>query len=233
MPPTKKTAVSYTEVLFTILIIILFGATACYTGTDKQDTKHPQQTVAATRETNRTKDALAAPIAGNLYVLTLSKTEYERLKAPAAVPGTPGSNAPVDKFVFQFLFKNSERNYPTLKVYVGRRGNKFIEGRTAILSATEDPGMAIPNEVIFGDQEISIQAIDNYITRLLGNNPAYALITFTPDIKPSNHIYYRLNIRVAGQPLFLTSLETNPSPPKDADAAADVQPTGTRPEKEK
>src|SRR5687767_13673025 len=122
-PQAKKFAVSS---LFSLLLLFaLLLTTGCGPNDEGKSDASSAQSFTDQNENDTRAKVLAAPLTGNLKRLLLTKTAYDILKALAPDPTVPGNpQRPVDKLVFQFLFDNAQPNYPTLRVYVGRKGNK-------------------------------------------------------------------------------------------------------------
>ena len=75
--------------------------------------------------------------------------------------------------------------------------------------------LAIEPDMILGTQQINYKAIDKFLKdNKVDTSKAYTLI-FSPDLNSSNHIYYK--VTVDGVMSLTGALQTNPSPPKDAE----------------
>jgi hypothetical protein len=159
---------------------------------------------------NSTDATVVAPLTGSLYTLKLTKVQYDSLKR------YNGST----KMVLQFCFKAEDAKSPTLLAYPSKTQDKFYINTTgsAFNPAELTSGqafMAVEKRMIFGDQEMTYRSIDDFLRENhINTTQAYTLV-FSPDIKPDNHIYYK--ITVDGVAALAGTLETNPSPPKDAE----------------
>ncbi len=193
--------------LLAILSFILLG---CNQKKDNENSKNKNDTVISEPNQTGNTTTQAALLSGDLYTLKLTKVQYDSLKKYS------GSK----KMIMQFFFKTSNPNSPTLLAYPAKPANKYYTNNTSSLYnpvelTTDQPFMKVEPKMILGDQQISYVDIDNYL-RVSGvniSNP-YTL-TFSPDSDATNHVYYK--ITVAGAAAAAAPLQTNPSPPKDAD----------------
>ncbi len=154
--------------------------------------------------------AVVAPLTGDLYTLKLTKVQFDSLQKYS------GST----KMVLQFLFKTDDAKSPTLLAYPSKAQDKFYPNNTnsifnPVELATGQAFMAVEKRMIFGDQEMTYKSINDFLKKNgIDTTKPYSL-TFSPDIKADSHIYYK--ITVDGVQALTGTLETNPSPPKDAE----------------
>jgi hypothetical protein len=128
-------------------------------------------------------EVATALIGTNFYELELSKNDYETQLKP--FHGGDGK-----KIVFQFYFKTSWPNSPSLIAYSSKSKNAYKKGgatRSAILSITTTKGRAVPAEFVLGDQQIEFNEIDGYITG--AGSPADYTLVFKPKMDGLNVCY--------------------------------------------
>ena len=175
----------------------------------------------------REKDAAAknpcaelATIGTNFYELSLSKAQYEALRDFHA--------GAAKKMVVQFYFNSVSATPPSLIAYASKTKNDFDKTGTTlgkIMTITTTKGIAVPDEFVLGDQQVTFKAIkDNLITGS-GIDPAlnYELI-FKPVMNGKN-VAYKVCIKYmkAGETEpteycgGASPVPTQPSPPINAD----------------
>jgi hypothetical protein len=185
-----------------ILNFALFCVVSCNNSSRETSNGNPNPT-----DSTRARPAAAlAQVSGDLYTLRMTKTQYENLK------GNPPDKA--HKILFQFFFKTTDPKYPTLLAYASKPKNQMFGTLRIETLVPVQPFLPIPTEAVFGDQQLTIKEIDDFISDVVGNGTWTSLI-FSPQIDADKHMYYKLTVE--GSMTLSGALETNPSPPKDAD----------------
>jgi hypothetical protein len=166
-------------------------------GNDSSETKTTADSTPRKAVTNLTT------VSGDLYTLRMTKADYDILRA-----------SPTKKLLFQFYFKTADTKYPTLLAYASKNKNQLVSPLRCDTLVPLQPFFHLPAEAVFGDQQLMISDIDKFISDVVGSG-TWTALTFSPDIKTNGHIFYK--VTVEGVVTLTGALETNPSPPKDAD----------------
>src|SRR4051812_37666557 len=129
---------------FWIFYVVCFWLSSCSNSSETTATNDSADSLMAskTSDSGQKKIAPAAILSGNLYKLKLTKAQYTALKA----------SSHHDKLIFQFYFKATDPAYPTLIAYASEKKNKVTPIKSEILTPNT-PGITVPAEAIFGDQE--------------------------------------------------------------------------------
>ena len=195
------------NVFFAILIFFFIGCKE-KNDAEKKDAEKMNTDSVSTMNQPETS-AQVAQLSGDFYTLKLTSKQYDTLR----------SFKPSNKIVFQFLFRRSEPKSPTMLAYPAKKYNIFFPNTTGSAYnpaqlTIDQPFLKIEPVMILGDQEISYKDINDYLK--LGNiklTDSFTLV-FSPNIDTTKHIYYK--VTVEGVQTLVGTLETNPSPPKDA-----------------
>ncbi|HEY5969469.1 MAG TPA: hypothetical protein VIU35_15925 [Chitinophagaceae bacterium] len=140
------------------------------------------------------------------YQLELDSNQYRQLK-----DAHPGSSA--SKLILQFYFTNANPSSFTLLAFSSKAQDQVEVSAgttfTKVLKITTDNPVNIPDEVVFGDQQVLFSNIDRDI---IGGRTDFILI-FRP-IVVGNRIKYKICLKGTACPA--AEVITQPSPPANA-----------------
>lgn len=201
-------------IVLTITAIFLILGSGCNSNTNKE-AKGTDSTNNESKEPAQMTAGMT--LTGDLYTVKLDSASYHTL---SHLPGTV-------KLILQFYFNSDDSKTPGLIAYPSKRCNVFVhpthtppDPKDPITSVADtlnpdQPAIPIESKMVFGDNEITYHNLDTFIADNTSNG-RYTFIVFTPRIDPdTKHVYYRITLEGTTQTLNGT-LDTNPSPPKDA-----------------
>ena len=148
-----------------------------------------------------------------LDTLTMSSADYTTLRNTF-----PSSGSARSKLVFQFFFKNSLGETPSLIAYASKPGNQFTTPQvpvpvSRVLNKAGRSTVQLPNEFVMGDQQIRFDDIDG----IIGAATSYTLYFIPKIVAGERNIRYSVCIdKGSGVICLAPPPDTQPSPPANA-----------------